>query len=491
MVLPNSLKIVQRAFVSTLVASSAFSVADSQSRYQKADQGFALPLAIGLGLVMLTLGMTTILVSQNSRSTAWQRKESGASQASAEGGFARTLAQLMRPNNAVLLARNYDPINPKTGKTYFGPDGMLNSGDEESAAIDEWGSATTTPCISPGIAPPNISYSGAFGTSGQYTLKAYRYNQTQKTASFLIEGTRDASASYIVTTLRVDTPEVFPGVLTSRSIYLQGRTVTGNNGNLFYNPGYSASPTFTGGTSPGDSKRSQSLDAIWSGSTDGFSGDAVKGKITACPIAFTWPVTPQGTDLGVLNSSRTLTAAGGGITYYQTPEIQLTGNDTVTVDTTSGPVYLYVHWWSSLRGNSKIQNIRTDGQPPRVGDLRIIMTAIDGAPLDLYDTSCIDTAFFYSPYLDLQIQTTGDGCPSPGNSNFDGVVWVEDVVNAPSSSTTRPPSDYDGTLITTTGATSGIAVPEDVSSLADVLSTVELPVKPKFRDVKTWQRVRL
>lgn len=486
-------KISQRLIVSRLVAPPSDSVVQRQRPDLQGQNGFALPLAMGLGLVMLTLGMTTILVSQNNRSTAWQRKESGVSLASAEGGLARTLAQLMKPNNAALLALNYDPINPQTGKTYFGPDGVLNSGDEESNAVDEWGSATANPCFGPGTTPPNISYTGTFGAGDQYTLKAYRYSKTQKTASFLIEGTRDASTSYVVTTLWVDTPEVFPGVLTSQSVYLQGRTVTGSNGNLFYNPSYSASPTMTGSASPADNKRSQYLDAIWSGSTDGFSGDAVTGKITGCPVPFTLSVTAQGTDLGALDSSRTLTAAGGGVTHYQTQTIQLTGNDTVTVDTTAGPVYLYVHAWSSLRGNAKIQNIRTDGQPPRVGDLRILMAATDEdqAPLDLFDTSCIDTAFFYNPELDLQIQTTGDGCPSPGNSNFDGVVWVEDLVNAPSSSTTRPPSDDDGTFIATPGVTSGIAVPEDVSSLSDLLSTVDLPVKPKFRGVKAWQRVRL
>ena len=102
------------------------------------EQGFALPLALGLGFVMVILGLTTIMVAQSDRTSAFNRKQAGASLAIAEGGMARSLAQLTAPNNAVLLNRNYDTINPKTGKTYLGPDGMFNSGDEEASAIDEW-----------------------------------------------------------------------------------------------------------------------------------------------------------------------------------------------------------------------------------------------------------------------------------------------------------------------------------------------------------------
>lgn len=87
---------------------------------------------MGLGLVMLILGLSSVMIAEGDRTTASLRKESGASLAIAEGGMARSLAQLSTPNNAVLLNRNYDTINPKTGKTYLGPDGTLNSGDEET-----------------------------------------------------------------------------------------------------------------------------------------------------------------------------------------------------------------------------------------------------------------------------------------------------------------------------------------------------------------------
>ena len=77
---------------------------------------------------MILLGMSSMIMAQSDRITAWNRKESGASLAVSEGGMARTLAQLTQTDNRILLTRNYDTINPKTGTTYLGPDGILNSG---------------------------------------------------------------------------------------------------------------------------------------------------------------------------------------------------------------------------------------------------------------------------------------------------------------------------------------------------------------------------
>ena len=83
-------------------------------------KGFALPIVMGMGMVMMVMGLTAIIVAQSDRTTAFQRKQTNSSLAASEGGLARTLAQMTLPNNAVLLTRNYDTINPRTGKTYLG-----------------------------------------------------------------------------------------------------------------------------------------------------------------------------------------------------------------------------------------------------------------------------------------------------------------------------------------------------------------------------------
>ncbi len=78
--------------------------------------GFALPIAIALGLVMIAFAGTSILVAQNDRNNAVQRRTSGASLLVGDSAVARAMLQLSNPNNGVLLVRNYDPINPTTGR---------------------------------------------------------------------------------------------------------------------------------------------------------------------------------------------------------------------------------------------------------------------------------------------------------------------------------------------------------------------------------------
>jgi hypothetical protein len=64
--------------------------------------------------------------------------------------------------------------------------------------------------------------------------------------------------------------------------------------------------------------------------------------------------------------------------------------------------------------------------------------------------------------------------------------------NAPSN---RPVSflggntgdQYDTTI--TLGATSGIAVPDDVSSLSDLLEYIDWPAQYRYGTIKNWQRV--
>jgi hypothetical protein len=61
------------------------SVAD----HQKA--GFALPLAMMLGLIMLAIAGTTLLVAQGDRNNAVQRKTSGASLLVSDSAISRAL----------------------------------------------------------------------------------------------------------------------------------------------------------------------------------------------------------------------------------------------------------------------------------------------------------------------------------------------------------------------------------------------------------------
>jgi hypothetical protein len=456
-------------------------------------QGFALPLAMGLGFVILMLGITTLLTAEGDRKTAWVRKQNDLSIVVAETGIARTLAQLSKPNNKVLLTRNYDTVSAKTNKTYLGPDGIFRSGDEESTMVNQWQNPPT-PWNCPGTTSagsPSITYSGSVDANSGYTLESYRHNPKSRTSTLLVKGEALGSSTQIAVTLSMTPdPENFPGILASESLYLQGRQVSGRNGNVYYNPDQSGYQAATGFAAPNNATRSQFLNAIWSGSTDGFTSDVIAGNIVACKVTFTAPYTPPTSVISLekLDGDVNILALGNGITHYKTPRVELKNNNTVIANTTLGPVYLYVNGDFTMKGNSKILNIRTDGKPSQVGDLRIISAAGNGYAFEMFDNTCIQNAFLYNPESDFHIQTVGDGCSSPGSTNFEGVIWAEDIISSRINSTTRRDIDGDNDIIQTSNAVSGIAVPDDVSSLKDMADSIRVPFKYRFNRVVDWKR---
>ncbi len=494
----------------------ASSGVDSQSS-QCSDQGFALPLALGLGFVMVILGLSTIMVAQSDRISAFSRKQAGASLAIAEGGMARSLAQLTAPNNAVLLNRNYDTINPKTGKTYLGPDGMFNSGDEEANAIDEWTGydPSNHPCHQQkSWGSPTFAKTGAMGTTGSYTVKAYRFNPQQQKGTLFVEASKDGKTTGVQITIAVQ-PDLddFPGLILHDPhpddpwpvgvLALRGRQILGSKGNVYYYPQGSTDPSLTGSSAPGDIDRAAYLNAVFSSTaSDGATGDTISGTLFACLLTPTIPDGIKGTNLGTITTSQTLTGVGGQTpTLYQIEQIDLAGSDVLTIDTTNGPVVLDFVKDSApgqsiqLKNTAQILNIRTDGQPPRVGDLRMHLRGGDDTIL-LYDQTCIQNAFIWSTWDEVQLLTSGPGCPGGQNTNIEGVVWAEGILSAKNAPSNRDinfigevgaPYDY----VITPNVTSGIAVPEDVSSLIDLLKYVDYPVRYRFGGVLQWQRVRL
>ncbi len=466
--------------------------------------GFALPMALALGMVMLAFAGTSILVAQGDRNTAVQRRTTGASLLVSDGAISRALLELSKPNNSVLLIRNYDPVDTNTGKNYLGADGIPKNGDESGTALDQWTGydPSSAPCFQQaGRGTPSIALSGAIGPNETYTIKAYHYDKQNKLGTLLVEGTYQGNTSLVAVTLSIEPILTnFPGLFTylpngagadpkPGKFVLRGRTVLGRNGNLYYPPANSADPTLVGSSVPGDATRTSYLNAIWSGPSDGTNSDSVSGKIFACKLTSNIPTTPQGTTLGTINTSQTLSGATGVTTSYQVDGITLDGTETLTVDTTAGPVQLYMSDPINLRDTAKILNIRTDGQPPDVGDLRFIMGRDENVLL--YGKTCIQTAFLYNRVDQVELLTTGPGCPSGNNTNFEGVIWAEDILSSKNASSNRDAVTYTTRHDTTVtpGATSGIAVPDDVSGLSDLLEYIDWPAQYRYGTIKNWQRV--
>jgi hypothetical protein len=480
-------------------------LSQNQSLTPSKNSGFVLPMAVALGTIMLMLAVTSLLVAQSDRSNAVLRRTSGASMLVSDGAISRALLELSKPNNGVLLIRNYDPIDPKTGKNYLGADGNAKSGDESGNALDEWTgyNPTGAPCFQQlGRGTPDIAIAGVIGPNESYTIRAYRYDEAKKLGTLLVEGNYKGLSSLVAVSFTVE-PILndFPGLYLNNNsgnsetgkLALRNRAILGQKGNIYYSPLGSADPSLTGISAPGDSTRSSYLNAVWSSPSDGASGDTAAGKLFACRLTASVPVIPQGTNLSNITTSQTLSGSSGGITYYQVQKINLINNQTLTVDTTAGPVYLYISGgWNSviLRNSAKILNVRTDGQSPQVGDFRIMSSGDD--LIHLFDNSCIQNAFIYLPQDQIELYTTGAGCPGGRNTNFEGVAWVEEILFSKNATSNRDVAlAWQNTQNTTVipNATSGISVPDDVSSLSDLLKYINWPARYRYGTIKSWRRV--
>ena len=204
-----------------------------------------------------------------------------------EGGISRVLAQVTQVNNSILLNRNYDAINPRTGQTYLGVDGIPNSGDEGNTVVDEWtgydpsGSACF---LAKGIGAPTLEMTGTIAGSGSYTIRAYRYDQTQGVGKLLVEANQGGLRSAVLIGLSVQ-PNLddFPGVLVSDwgpggtalgALALRGREIRGSKGNVYFSPTSSPDSSLYGSSDPGDSDRPDYLNGVWSNTVDdGATGD--------------------------------------------------------------------------------------------------------------------------------------------------------------------------------------------------------------------------
>jgi hypothetical protein len=412
------------------------------------DEGFTLFMALGMGLLMLTIATTLIFRASRHEAIASTRTHTGDSLAVAEAGVARTLAQMTKPENAVLLNRNYDPLNPKTSKNYLGADGIPNTTDQTTTGVDEWTtySPTSVSC-STTTTNPSISYSGTVGTDGQYALLAYRYNSTDRTGTFLVEGRRENSISHIAVTVSIDSnPAPFPGVLAKNSIKFDNRQVLGTNGNVYYDSASSPTPGLTN----------------------------VAGKIINCQLNPTLSNTfstgiPGATYEGgsgvTINSTTTISGHLGGITYYELDKLDL-DSEILTVDTKDGPVYLYANE-IKFNNTAQIVHVNSGGGSPKLGDLRIIIKT--NKMLDIHQESCIDGAFIYAPDSELKLRGTNSAC---SGFKIRGVVWAESIANDNNN-------NY------------GISVPDTIDNLTDINTSVNLSNSYRLGATKNWRQYQL
>jgi hypothetical protein len=272
-----------------------------------APQGYVLPLTTLLGVAMMILGLTAAMYVQTDYRISQRRQQSGMGLSVAEGAVDRALAQLSQRDNSLLLSRDYDPINPDTGRRYLGRDGRPNSGDEGTTPTDEWTNhdPSAEPCFAQaGAARPNIALTGTLGNQGNYRILAYRYHPYKQQGTLLVQGRyRNETVSNILVTIKVR-PDLgnFPGVMAMNPnlgapsadafwetgvVGLRHRVILGDNANVYYEPASSPNPSLTGMSRPADPNRMAYMSSVFADATaDGASGQPtqISGTLFACDV---------------------------------------------------------------------------------------------------------------------------------------------------------------------------------------------------------------
>lgn len=415
------------------------------SRRHSQSKGFVLPAVVGLGLIMLLFAITVMVQSQSDRITASAQRNTAQSIAIAEGGTQRVIATLKA--NPHLLTLNYDTVNSNTSKTYLGQNQIQNDGDEESSAVNTWQYPTASygnGCPAPtGPVPlPAGLTAGTIG-SGSYTLRSYRIDSPTSPSRgvALVEGTEGVASSRVQIAINVrKTPQAnsFPGLYASSSITLGNNDVlkisggVGTSANVICKDCVVPTSYCTNGQ-PSQLGLNYAVDKGPNSSIDGKIYIANPGlpAVPTPPSNATCSSGVNGTAcrivLGSLNPSTTsslprstdiATHKAGTPYHYVFTDVPL-GNNVLTIDTSSDPVYLYVSGNITLNGNG---GFRHTGSAERF--------VIFGNPADPTDStpdqqftisggSSTSNVFIYAP--DARAGING------GSSDPDilGAIWIK------------------------------------------------------------------
>lgn len=220
--------------------------------YRHRQQGFTLPLVLGMGLIMIVVALTLLSRSQLDVSTASLQKQTQQAFAVAEGGMARTLG-LLNGNYQILLRRTYNPAT----NTNFNPPrpylidrstdgtkvGQPNTEGRSVLPVNEWTAASLGSDAPPCFTLDNLNtivLSGTIGTpvQGNYRILSYLYDAPTQTGHLLIEGrlpNNSPANAFILQKMKItdrSVPSNFPGLL-AQSVNLGNNDVFGTiNGNV-------------------------------------------------------------------------------------------------------------------------------------------------------------------------------------------------------------------------------------------------------------------
>jgi hypothetical protein len=188
----------------------------------RSEEGFAIPIALGMGLVMLLLGMTAIVRSQSDTAVAVDKKFSAQARTAAEIGITRVQDFLNRYRAAAAApACSTDAKWPTSGY-----------GACTDTTVMSWGFPDNIPNLCPsdrttvdGFATNNWQ---SAGTLGDYRLVNYTYNSTDSTGVLTVEGrVNGGNTNEARSKLQVTIPVTSATGVPVASLWVTG-SITGN-----------------------------------------------------------------------------------------------------------------------------------------------------------------------------------------------------------------------------------------------------------------------
>lgn len=388
--------------------------------------GFGLPLAIAMGLIILLIGITMVIRSFNDKVTASTQKQTANSFAIAEGGLSRTLS-LLNSSFQPFLKLSYDPINPSTGRTYLGSNGIANDGDEGTTAVDDWSSLPAPP---PCIDLRNLSKTLLQGNIGgaatnNYQVLAYRYDASARIGTLLVRGQESNSeaVTLIQQTMQIEerrssNPADFPGLM-AQEIDLKNNDVLGSvAGNvLCTNLTHCSIPDPSTHCLDGRPNRQALLAAIGAKRNSEVQGQIWVREVKWPPLPSIPPSAP--TPIAITDTTTLSPPTDSSDPYsYVVSSIQLRGNKTLTIDTSTRPVYLFLTGDLILSGRAAIihtgspERFRVYGNPEDADNGNDQTITLNGG-------SSTTSGFIYAP--DARAGING-GSSTP---DFRGAIWIK------------------------------------------------------------------
>lgn len=431
---------------------------------QRKDWGYALPLALILGVAMTVAALTMMARSRTNSLVTQSQRRSAESLSASEGGIDRTLALLNRPGfSGLLLVDNDpgnllpfdDPANPPDPTIVWTPDAAgVAFGSGCSLVKGEIGGGAGGGGVTIDI---DDILAGSAGT-GSYEMLAYRFYQSKGQGVMMMEGTSGTSISRVMQTITVvednEDPDLsFPGLLGFDNVDMGNNDVLGVDGNVICLNDGNCPVTCFDTPATREAALRTAVNALKNSVIEGdiFVGDIEVPPVPAPPSFFSRPGSisitgastfPATTDTPVWvgpapAGSCTVNPDPANCAYaYNVSSINVSGNKTVAIDFKQEsnnailPVIFHVSGNIDMAGSTQLvtryQGTSTnDVKDFPQANFRIYGNPKGGTPQSMAfsGNTCAD-AFIYAPTAKAGINGGGGGSSS-GSCGILGAVWVD------------------------------------------------------------------